>query len=74
MENFDGWCDDVWQSQLHGLTRDQRLQIELIIASDVEADTWVRIYAEKYRQIIDRFPDDTDFQIADRLYRPYNYK
>lgn len=74
MEEYDDWCNDVWSSQLHWLTRDQSLQIELINASDVDCDTWVRLYAEKYRRIINENPDDTDFQIADRLYRPYLYE
>ena len=46
-----------------------KLQVKLILRNtELDPETWVRIYAEKFRAIMDEDPSLTEFQIKYLLY------
>lgn len=45
------------------------IQVNLINkCTDLSPEYWIRIYAAKFRDIIDRNPNYTEYQIAHELY------
>ena len=80
----DDWCNDVWniglppsreylQPRSRTLTQIAKLQVKLILHNtEIDPETWVRIYAEKFREIVNNDPSLTEFQIKHLLYyAPY---
>ena len=77
--DLDGWCDNFWdlwlQSQriVHNVSRslDEILELEVQIiqeCTDIDAITWVQLYASKYRSIMDVDSSGTKSQIKRKLY------
>lgn len=79
-DDDDDWCNDVWnigfpppiehlQPRSRTLTQIAKLQVKLILENtEVDPETWVRIYAAKFRAIMDEDPSLTEFQIKYLLY------
>lgn len=45
------------------------LEISLINShTELSPEDWIRIYAERFRQIVDEHPDYTEFQVKHALY------
>lgn len=83
-DDEDDWCNDVWniglppsreylQPRSRTLTQIAKLQVKLILENtEVDPVTWVHLYAEKFRQILESEPSLTEFQIKYLLYyAPY---
>ena len=77
--DLDGWCDNFWdlwlQSQriVHNVGRslDEILELEVQIiqeCTDIDAITWVQLYASKYRAIMEQDSSGTKSQIKRKLY------
>lgn len=79
-DDEDDWCNDVWniglppsreylQQHSRTLTQIAKLQVKLILHNtELDPETWVRIYAEKFRAIMDEDPSLIEFQVKHRLY------
>ena len=83
-DDEDDWYNDVWniglppyreylQQRSRTLTQIAKLQVKLILHNtEIDPETWVRIYAEKFREIVNNDPSLTEFQIKHLLYyAPY---
>ena len=77
--DIDMWCDNFWdlwlptQRVVHNVGRslDEILELEVeLINSHTELDpeSWIRIYAERYRQLLTDDPTLTNFEVKHRLY------
>ena len=79
-DDEDDWYNDVWniglppsreylQPRSRTLTQIAKLQVKLILHNtELDPETWVRIYAEKFRAIMDEDSSITEFQVKHRLY------
>jgi len=78
-EDEDWWCDNFWdlwlpsQRIVHNVGRslDEILELEVQIiqeCTDVDPITWVSLYAEKFRAIMDENSSGTKSQIKRKLY------
>lgn len=83
-DDEDDWCNDVWniglppsreylQPRSRTLTQIAKLQVKLILDNtEMDPITWVHLYAEKFREIVNNDPSLTEFQIKHLLYyAPY---
>jgi len=80
--DIDAWCDDFWnlgtpRQRLEPIiTRIGRsleeileLEVELINShTELDPESWIRIYAERYRQLLTDDPTLTNFEVKHRLY------
>lgn len=76
---IDAWCDDFGdlglpaQRIVHNVGRslDEILELEVRIiesCTDLDPVTWINIYAEKFRKIMDENSSGTESQIKRKLY------
>lgn len=57
------------ETQTRSLTQIARLQVRLILdCTDLDPETWVRIYAARFREILSQDPSLTESQVKHRLY------
>lgn len=78
LDDYDSYAiDDVGdiglpppkQSRTRTLEEIDKLQVKLILHNtDIDPDTWVRIYAERFRAIMDEDSSLTEYQVKHRLY------
>lgn len=65
----DWWILPIRTLRSRTLTQIAKLQVKLILHNtEIDPETWVRIYAEKFRAIMDEDPSLTEFQIKYLLY------
>ena len=65
------WSNDIGVAHLQcdALVPFYELQVKLIVeCTDLEPVTWIRLYAEKFRDIVDQDPTLTASQIKRMLY------
>ena len=78
-DESDWWCDnfgDLWLPtqrivQNVGRSLDEILELEVRIiesCTDLDPATWINIYAEKFRKIMDENSSGTESQIKRKLY------
>lgn len=69
----DWWIPPIRTPRSRTLTQIAKLQVKLILENtEVDPLTWVHLYAERFREILDSDPSLTDFQIKYLLYyAPY---
>lgn len=77
-DDENDWWNDIWVAHLQcdELVPFYELQVQLIIeCTDLEPVTWIHLYAEKFRAIVDQDPTLTASQIKRMLYTfESNYK
>lgn len=77
--DLDGWCNDfgnLWlpvqhivQNVSRSLDEIMELEVRLINScTDLDPITWISIYAEKFRSIMDENSSGTESQIKRKLY------
>ena len=69
-DDEEDWCiPPVKTLRSRTLSEIHSLQVKLILHNtELDPETWVRIYAEKFRAIMDEDPSLTEFQVKHRLY------
>ena len=69
----DWWIPPIRTLRSRTLTQIAKLQVKIILENtEVDPVTWVHLYAEKFRQILESEPSLTEFQIKHLLYyAPY---
>ena len=73
----DDWFNDVWNLWTSDIVSKVRSDTEIILLearfiednTEFDPDTWIRVYAKKFRDIVTENPEYTDFQIKYFLYK-----
>lgn len=77
-DDENDWSNDIWVANLQSeaLVPFYKLQIKLIVeCTDLDPDTWILLYAKRFRDIVDQDPTLTASQIKRMLYTfESNYK
>lgn len=77
-DDENDWSNDIWVAHLQceALVPFYELQVKLIIeCTDLEPLTWIQLYAQRFRDIVDQEPTLTASQIKRMLYTfESNYK
>ena len=73
----DDWFNDVWNLWTSDIVSKVRSDTEIILLearfiednTELEPEIWIRMYWEKFRDIVTEHPEYTDFQIKYFLYK-----
>lgn len=73
----DDWFNDVWNLWTSDIVSKVRSDTEIILLearfiednTEFEPEIWIRMYWEKFRDIVTEHPEYTDFQIKYFLYK-----
>lgn len=71
-DDEEDWCEDIGTANLQceSIVPFHSLQCRLIIeCTDLDPETWIRLYAERFRDIVNSDPNLTAAQVKRILYR-----